>query len=47
MRVIYAAILLLFAAAAVVFCLQNLGSVAINYLGWKAVIPLPLLVLVV
>ncbi len=47
MRVIYAAVLLLFVMAAAVFCVQNLGSVAINYLGWQAMIPVALLVVIV
>jgi lipopolysaccharide assembly protein A len=47
MRIIYAAILLVLVAAAAVFCVQNLGSVTIRYLGWQAVIPLPLLVILV
>jgi lipopolysaccharide assembly protein A len=47
MRIIYAAILLVLVAAAAVFCVQNLGSVTIRYLGWQAMIPLPLLVILV
>ncbi|TVS20662.1 MAG: DUF1049 domain-containing protein [Planctomycetaceae bacterium] len=47
MRVIYAAVLLLFVAAVAVFCVQNLGSVAISYLGWQVMVPLSLLVVVV
>ena len=47
MRVIYAAILLLFVVAVAVFCVQNFGFVAINYLGWQAMVPLSLLVVVV
>jgi len=47
MRVFYSALLLVFVAAVVVFCVQNMESVAINYLGWRLNSPLPLLVLLV
>ena len=47
MRVIYAAILLVFVAAIVVFCIQNMESVSIAYLGWRITLPLPLLVLII
>lgn len=47
MRIIYAAILLVFALAVVVFCVQNLDSVAIAFLGWRISLPLPLLVLII
>jgi len=47
MRVVYAAVLLLLVAAVVVFCVQNLETVPVAYLGWSANLPLPLLVLIV
>lgn len=47
MRVIYASVLLLFSAAVAVFCVQNLETVTIAYLGWSLSLPLPLLVLIV
>ena len=47
MRVLYAAVLLLFAAAVLVFCVQNLETVSVAYLGWSISLPLPLLVLLV
>ncbi len=47
MRVIYGAVLLLFAAAVAIFCIQNLQTISIAYLGWKINLPLPIVVLLV
>jgi lipopolysaccharide assembly protein A len=47
MRIVYAAILLVFVLAVVVFCIQNLESVAIAFFGWRISLPLPLLVLTI
>lgn len=47
MRVFYSALLIVFVGAIVVFCVQNMASVAVNYLGWSLNTPLPVLVLVV
>jgi uncharacterized integral membrane protein len=47
MRIIYTALIILFVAAVVVFCLQNLHNVTVSYLGWGMNLPLPVLVLLV
>ena len=47
MRVIHAAILILFAVAIGVFCVQNMETVAVDYLGWSVSLPLPGLVLLI
>lgn len=47
MRILSSALLLVFVAAVVVFCLQNMETVAITYLGWSMSLPLPLLVLII
>ena len=47
MRVIYGAILIVFAVAVGIFCVQNLQTVSMTYLNWKMSLPLPLLVVVV
>jgi len=47
MRVFYAAGLIVLAVAVVVFCVQNLETVSVAFLGWSVNIPLPLLVLLV
>ena len=44
MRIIHTALVVLFAAAIVIFCVQTLDSVPVRYLGWKANIPMPILV---
>jgi putative membrane protein len=47
MRWIYVAVIILFAAATIIFALQNLEIVTISFLGSNARIPLALLVAVV
>ena len=47
MRILYAAVLLLFVAAVLIFCVQNLASVSVAFLGWKASLPIALLFLLV
>jgi putative membrane protein len=47
MRWIYLAVIILFAAATIIFALQNLGIVTISFLGFNAPVPLALLVVVV
>jgi len=47
MRVIYGSILLIFAAVIVIFCVQNLKSVSVDFLGWNFSLPLPILALLV
>lgn len=47
MRVIYTTLVLLMAVAVVVFCAQNLTTVAMSFLGWSVSLPLPFLVVTV
>lgn len=47
MRIIHAATLLLLAAAVVVFCVQNLETVSVRFLGWGVGLPFPILVVLV
>ena len=47
MRILYAAVLLLFIAAVVIFCAQNLTGVSVAFLGWKLSLPIALLFLLV
>ena len=47
MRVINAAILILFLAAVAVFCVQNMDTTSVTYLSYRASLPLPLLVLII
>ncbi len=47
MRYIYTAIVLLLAALVVLFCVQNLATVAVSFLGWSISLPLPFLVVIV
>lgn len=47
MRKLHAAVLILFAVVVLVFCIQNLGTVSVAFLGWKVSLPLPLLVLLI
>jgi len=47
MRWIYLAVIILFAAATIIFALQNFGIVTISFLGFNAPVPLALLVVVV
>jgi lipopolysaccharide assembly protein A len=47
MRILSSALLVVFVGAIVVFCVQNLDTITINYLGWNMSAPLPVLVLVV
>jgi putative membrane protein len=44
MRWIYLAVIILFAVATIIFALQNLEIVTISFLGFKARVPLALLV---
>ena len=46
MRWIYLAVIILFAAATIIFALQNLEIVTISFLGFNARVPLALLVAV-
>jgi lipopolysaccharide assembly protein A len=46
MRWIYVAIIVLFAAATLIFALQNLEIVTMSFLGFKARVPLALLAVV-
>jgi putative membrane protein len=47
MRWIYIAVIILFAAATIIFALQNLEIVTMSFLGLNARVPLALLVVVV
>lgn len=47
MRLISTATILLFAIAVLVFCLQNLDSVTVFYLGWSLSVPMAVLILLV
>ena len=47
MRIVYAAFLLVFVAVIAIFCVQNLTTASVSFLGWSLSMPLPLLVLVV
>jgi len=47
MRWFYLAVIILFAAAAIVFALQNFEIVTMSFLGFNARVPLALLVIVV
>ena len=44
MRWIYLAVIVLFAAATIIFALQNFETVTISFLGFNARVPLALLV---
>jgi len=44
MRWIYLAVIILFAVATIIFALQNLEIVTMSFLGFKARVPLALLV---
>jgi lipopolysaccharide assembly protein A len=46
MRWIYLAVIILFAAATIVFVFQNFGLVTMSFLGFNARVPLALLVAV-
>lgn len=47
MRVFYLLVVLLFAVAVTIFCVQNMHEVSIEYFGYKATLPLPLLIIAV
>ena len=47
MKIIHAAGLLILTGAVLVFCVQNLASTKVNYLGWSITLPLPVLVFIV
>jgi len=47
MRIVSTAVVILLAAAVVVFCLQNLANVSVSFLGWKLDAPLAIVVAVV
>jgi uncharacterized integral membrane protein len=47
MRWIYLAVIILFAAATIVFALQNLEIVTMSFLGFSARVPLALLAVVI
>jgi hypothetical protein len=47
MRVVYLAVIILLAAAAVIFALQNLTSVSVSFLGFSVTMPLAVLVVVI
>jgi uncharacterized integral membrane protein len=47
MRVVYLAVIILLAAAAVIFALQNLTSVSASFLGFSVTMPLAVLVVVI
>lgn len=46
MRALRIALLIVFAGGLLVFCLQNLSSVTVTYLGWSMEVPIPFLILV-
>jgi len=46
-RIIYAVILVAFLATVGLFCLQNMDTVGVKFLGWSLNAPLPVLVLLV
>lgn len=45
MRIAYAAVLIFFGVALAIFCVQNLQTISLVFLGWKLSLPLPLLLL--
>lgn len=47
MRIIHLVLLILFIAAIVVFCVQNLDNVTVKYLTASLTIPMPVLVLLI
>lgn len=47
MRYVYTTIVLFLAALVILFCAQNLSTVAVSFLGWSISLPLPLLVVIV
>jgi uncharacterized integral membrane protein len=47
MRVIHSALLMLFVAAVVVFCLENLEMLEVNFLSWHIRLPTPVLIILV
>jgi uncharacterized integral membrane protein len=47
MRMVYLAVIILLAAAAVIFALQNLSSVSVSFLGFSVTMPLAILVFVI
>jgi uncharacterized integral membrane protein len=47
MRTIYTAVLILFTVVVGIFCVQNLETVAVSFLGWSMNLPLAILVLLV
>ena len=47
MRWLHLTIIILFAAATVIFAFQNLGSVNVSFLGWSLHVPVIILVLLV
>ena len=47
MRVIHMTCLVLFIGAIAIFCVQNLETITVKYLGWSVTVPLPLLVFLI
>ena len=47
MRVINMVFLILFIGAIAVFCVQNLETITVAYLGWSVTVPLALLVVLI
>lgn len=47
MRFVHTALIVLFVAALLIFCFQNLEKVSITFLAWEVVIPLPMLIPIV
>jgi putative membrane protein len=47
MRWVHLTIIVLFAAATVIFAFQNLGSVNVSFLGWSLHVPVTILVFLV
>lgn len=47
LRIFYSSLLVLFAVAVLVFCVQNLETVAVRFLGWGISVPMPVLIVIV
>jgi uncharacterized integral membrane protein len=47
MRVLHGVLLVLLVGVTLVFCIQNLETYTVHFLGWSARLPFPVLVIIV
>lgn len=47
MRYVHTALVVLFAVVLVVFCVQNLHSASVTFLGWSMDVPFPILAILI